>query len=74
LANIFTENWGKLKPASFLVIEKSSEDSRRIEAWKGHEVDRSIHPDKRDCMQITDNSVIFDRLIIHKYHLLHRRS
>ena len=60
--------------AAFLIIEDRRENRGRIELRETHEIDRPIHPDERDGMEIADDAVILDWLITHASDAATRRA
>ena len=44
-------------------IEQGSKDGRRIELWKAKEINRSCHADKCNRSHISDDAVVFNRLV-----------
>ena len=50
-------------PALF-VVEQRREDRRRIEIRERQEIDRPVHADQRDGLEIADDAVVFDGLVI----------
>ena len=57
------ENRAEFETAAFFGIEKSGENTGRIEARKTHEVNRGVYSDQSDRVQVTDDAVVFDWLI-----------
>jgi len=45
LAVLSSEDGRELKAAALFMIEQRSENRRRIEVRKAHEIDRPVHPD-----------------------------
>ena len=60
-----SEDGRELKAAALFVIEQRSENRRRIEVRKAHEIDRPIHPDQSNRLQVSYHSIVFDRFVWH---------
>src|ERR1700682_1830095 len=58
---------GNLEPASLCIIQDSPENTGRIKVRVAVPVDRTIPAYQRNGVHIADDSVIFDRLIRHRY-------
>jgi hypothetical protein len=65
LAALSPEDGRELKAAALSMIEQCSENRRRIEVWKAHEINRPVHPDQRNRLQVSDHSIVFDRFVRH---------
>ena len=69
LLSCTVENGSDAEPSPFFLVEDRSEDRRRVEIRETHEVDRTVHTDESDRVQVPDDTVILDRLVVHT-HLL----
>jgi hypothetical protein len=65
LAVLSSEDGRELKAAALFMIEQRSENRRRIEVRKAHEIDRPIHPDQSNRLQVSYHSIVFDRFVWH---------
>ena len=48
---------------AFVRIKQGSKDSRRIELRKAKEINRSRHADQRNRSHVSDDAVVFNRLV-----------
>ena len=59
------EERSHLESAALSLVEQGGEHRRRVELREAHEVDRPVHPDEGDGVQIADDAVVLDRLVAH---------
>ena len=65
LAALSLEDGRELKAAALSIIEQRRENRRRIEVRKAHEIDRPVHPDQGNRLQVSYHSIVFDRFVRH---------
>ena len=65
LAALSPEDGRELKAAALSIIEQGRENRRRIEVRKAHEIDRPVHPDQSNRLQVSYHSIVFDRFVRH---------
>jgi len=51
--------------APVLVVEQGREHGWRVELGHAHEVDRPVHADERNRVEVADDAVVLDRLVGH---------
>ncbi len=58
--------------ASLLIVEQSAEHARRIEVRKTTPIDRTVHSDQCDRVEVPDHPVVFNGFVSHSPSFLRR--
>ncbi len=56
---------GDFEIAPFLIVEQRAEHARRIEMRKTTPIDRAVHADQCDRVEVSDHPVVFNRFVRH---------
>ena len=61
-----TEDGSDLEPAPSPVVEYRGENGWGVEVRETHEVDRTVHTDEGDGVEVANDPVILNRLVCHR--------
>src|SRR5262245_22764297 len=56
---------GDAEATATLVVEERGEHAWGVDPRRTQEVDRAVHSDERDGVQVADDPVVLDRLVAH---------